>query len=480
MTYYANYSGWYKWVIEDDAYNIVDNWAMQNGYWTDWHEFQLLSEEGHEGNALVMAHDPQFVDMSQIVPEGDTNAIVMGWVIQEQDINKNVIFQWRSWDHYLITDAHEHVDLTESSIDPFHGNAIEVYSGNELLLSARNLNEITKINWNTGDIIWRFGGNNNMFEFVNDTLGFSMQHDCRRLENGNLSLFDNGTYHPDNISSFIEYAMDEVNFKATLINRFQHIPDAYGKIMGNAQESDDGNIIVGWGSSSEPAITEFDTNGEILAEINIESINYRAYRFPWETSVFSLATDSLHFGYIYYEDDVIKSLEIQNNVNHEIEITSYFSMSEEFSIPADFPITIPAEQSQSIPIVFSPGSGGYFKGVITINSDINSSQLTQRIAQQVFVEGEASENQSIEEVNPFKVNIFPNPVLDLLTIEFVKGHSGFNIKIIDLQSKIVYNSVNVMSLTHMIDCKNMATGIYYLQLEDEKLNKIASYKIVKQ
>jgi len=55
MVYYANFGGWYRWVIEDDAYNHVDDWAMGNGYiWTDWHEFQLLSEEGHEGHAIVM------------------------------------------------------------------------------------------------------------------------------------------------------------------------------------------------------------------------------------------------------------------------------------------------------------------------------------------------------------------------------------------------------------------------------------------
>ena len=116
--------------------------------------------------------------------------------------------------HFLITDAHEHVNLLDSLIDPIHGNAIEVYSNNELLLSARNLNEITKINWNTGNIIWRLGGKNNMFEYENDTLGFSMQHDCRKLDNGNLSLFDNGTFHSEQMSSVVEYKLDETNFTA--------------------------------------------------------------------------------------------------------------------------------------------------------------------------------------------------------------------------------------------------------------------------
>ena len=38
-----------------------------------------------------------------------------------------------------------------------------------LMISSRHLNEITKISRTTGDIIWRFGGKNNQFTFVNDT-----------------------------------------------------------------------------------------------------------------------------------------------------------------------------------------------------------------------------------------------------------------------------------------------------------------------
>ena len=481
MVYYANFDGWYKWVIEDDTYNHVDDWAMTNGYvWTDWHEFLLLSEEGHEGHAFVMTYDPQIVDMSQIVPGGHPNAIVSGWVIQELDINKNVVFQWRSWDYYLITNADDHVDLTDSIIDPIHGNAIEVYSNSELLLSPRNLNEITKIDWNTGDIIWRLGGENNMFEFVNDTLRFSRQHDCRQLENGNLSLFDNGTYHPEPFSSTVEYELDEENFTATLIRRLRHEPDAFGTIMGNGQEIETGNIVTGWGSSGYPAITEFDSNGEIVAEINIESINYRAYRYSWETSYFSLDFDTLNFGYIYYENEVTKSLKIQNNMDHDIEITGFYSMDDAFSIPIDLPIIIQSGNNKFIPVKFDPETPGNYQSIVTINSDINTLQLVQRIAQQVYVEGYASENQNIADYQPLNANIYPNPVTENLVIEFHENHSLIHVKIVDSQSRIVYTSEVDGELNHTVNMKNYATGVYYLQVEEKTENKFGHYKIIKQ
>ncbi len=61
-----------------------------------------------------------------------------------------------------------------------------------ILLSFRHLNEVTKIDSSSGEIIWRLGGKQNQFTFLGDTMPFSAQHDARRIANGNLTLFDNG------------------------------------------------------------------------------------------------------------------------------------------------------------------------------------------------------------------------------------------------------------------------------------------------
>ena len=59
----------------------------------------------------------------------------------------------------------------------------------------------------------------NDFTFINDPLnGPHKQHDARRLENGNLMIFDNGhggnNPRPARVS---EYEIDEQNLTATLI-----------------------------------------------------------------------------------------------------------------------------------------------------------------------------------------------------------------------------------------------------------------------
>jgi hypothetical protein len=270
LTYYK--SGVY--LAMDSSYNIVDTYQAGNGYSTDLHELQLLPN----GHALLMIYDPQIVDMSQIAPGGYTTATVIGLVIQELDTLKNVVFQWRSWDHMLITDTQ--VSLTTPRVDYVHGNAIEQDTDGNLMISSRHLSEITKINRQTGDIIWRWGGNRNEFTFVNDTPYFRYQHDIRRLPNGNVTIFDNRNGILPAYSRGVEYQLDEVNKTATKVWEFYNTPPTISGAMGNAQRLPNGNTVIGWGTAA--LMTEVHSDGTKAFELALAPrMNYRAFRFPW-------------------------------------------------------------------------------------------------------------------------------------------------------------------------------------------------------
>ncbi|MCX6165872.1 MAG: hypothetical protein NTU73_13590, partial [Ignavibacteriae bacterium] len=58
----------------DRYYQIVDSFWCINGYSTDFHELQVMPN----GNSWLMSYDPQWVDMSVIVPGGNTHALVKG------------------------------------------------------------------------------------------------------------------------------------------------------------------------------------------------------------------------------------------------------------------------------------------------------------------------------------------------------------------------------------------------------------------
>ena len=264
----------------DSSYAVVDTFRCGNGYSTNWHELRLLPN----GHALILGDDPQIMRMDTIVPGGYSSALVQGIVIQELDRSKNVVFQWRTFDHFRVTDA-THENLTSSFIDCVHSNAIEPDTDGNLMLSSRHLDEITKINRQTGEIIWRWGGRNNQFTFLNDSLGFAHQHAIRRLPDGNVSLFDNGDFRFPLFSRAVEYRLDEQKKTATLVWQFRHSPDIYASAMGYLQRLPNGSRLIDWGSS-DTLLTEVRPDGSAALELTFPSgvYSYRAYRFPWKTT----------------------------------------------------------------------------------------------------------------------------------------------------------------------------------------------------
>lgn len=281
----------------NSSYAVVDSFYCGNGYSTDIHELRVTSD----GSAWLISYDAELVDMSTVVPGGKPNATVTGLIIQKIDAEKNVVFLWRSWDHFHITDA-THEDLTAYSIDYVHGNAIEVDNDGNILLSSRHLDEITKINSTTGAVIWRMGGKNNQFTFDNDTLGFSHQHYVRRLANGNIMLFDNGNYHSPSFSRAVEYNIDENAKTAHLVWQFRHTPSIYAFAMGSAQRLSNGNTLIGWGSAST-ALTEVTSSGEVVYELTLptQQMSYRAYRDVWGvTEIF--ASDRVTDNYVLFQN----------------------------------------------------------------------------------------------------------------------------------------------------------------------------------
>jgi hypothetical protein len=156
------------------------------------------------------------------------------------------------------------------------------------LISSRHQDEITKIDRQTGNIIWRLGGKNNQFQFTNDNIRFSHQHDIRRLTNGNITLFDDGNLHSSVAPSrALEYKLDEINKTATLVWSLENNPAEYSGAMGNVQRLANGNTLIGWGAGS-PATTEVTPSGDKLYELSLlpDIYSYRAFKFNLSKSYY--------------------------------------------------------------------------------------------------------------------------------------------------------------------------------------------------
>lgn len=273
--------------IVDSSFKLIDTYPKGNPSITSHSDFLLLPN----GHALVLYFDNKIIDMSKVVQGGHPAATVTGTLVQEFDLKKNVVFQWSSFDYQAITDTYE--DTLAASFRYSHANGIELDRDGNILLSNRHMSEITKIDRNTGEIMWRLGGKRNQFAFVNEhpangSLFFSYQHHIQRLPNGHITFFDNGNQRTPQFSRAVEYQLDEVNKTATLIWEYRHTPDIYASAQGSVQRQPNGNTLIGWGDAGLfglPTITEVHPDNSIALELSLPKAyrSMRVYRFPWKT-----------------------------------------------------------------------------------------------------------------------------------------------------------------------------------------------------
>lgn len=271
--------------IVDSTFAPVDSVRAGNGYDADSHDFRMLPN----GHVLLHAYDIQYVDVSALASGGNANAIVVGSILQELDLNRDVVFQWRSWDYIPITDTY--MPIAGASFDYIHVNAYDMDADGNILASFRNISSIVKINRATGAIMWYLGGKHNQFTFIGENAAnaptyFTYQHSLVRLPNGNFMMFDNGNNHTNKISRAVEYAVDEVAKTATMVWEYRHTPDIFAPTRGSVQRLANGNTVIGWGSDQiagigTTAITEVRPDKSTAFEMEfVDSVaSYRALKY---------------------------------------------------------------------------------------------------------------------------------------------------------------------------------------------------------
>jgi len=297
-----------KWIIADSYMQEIDTLQCTQGI-TDYHDIRITNE----GNYIIQSYDSLYVDMSQIVEGGDPNALVKNILrIQELTSDHEILLDWFALE-YLDVASYTNLNLTNNQFSFMHGNSIDIDEDNNLILSNRRSSEIIKINRTTGDIIWIMGGPQNEFTFINDLLeGFSKQHDARRLDNGNILVFDNGNEHQPPKTRIAEYEVDEINKTAILVWEFANPDNHVALSMGSCQRLPNENTLINWGNINGigSSIMEVDYNQNIVLEIQYN--NYKTYKVRksnWQFEIPMFIGDS-------NLDNNINVLDIIYQVNH--------------------------------------------------------------------------------------------------------------------------------------------------------------------
>jgi hypothetical protein len=338
------------------------------------------------------------------------------------------------------------------------------------------MDEITKIDRQTGDIIWRLGGleaKNNQFLFINDPITFSHQHDIRRLSNGNITLFDNGNLHTPPVTRSLEYQLDEENKIAELVWKYNNDPITYASFRGSTRRLANNNTLIGWGHHHDPReVSEIKPDGTIALEVIFPDslVNYRAFKFPWRTNLFVANPDSIFFESVPVGDSSIIYVSIENKSSDLLNITGFHNKKDIYNVNHSLPIAIAPYGSEDIPISFKPDEEGYFKDRLYIISDTENSRIAQVMVLAGRTDTIFSNIQNEDVITKFSLEQnYPNPFNPNTTIRYT----------IPTQSTVrlrVYNSIgeniadlidadqNAGSYEINWDAGNFASGIYFFTL----------------
>jgi hypothetical protein len=266
--------GGYEYVLLDSSYTEIAAFSMA-GYATDAHDV-AFSPDG--SRVLMLSYNPVAYDLSEY--GGPAEALVLDLVVQEQDVaTGEVTFEWSALDHVPLEESHW--PLTWGLVDYMHGNSLEYDTDGDLLLSARNTSAVYKIDLDSGDIVWRFGGENSDFTFADPADMPDNQHDARRLADGSLSVFDNGTFTRGSSRGAV-YDLDEEAMTAELVADLRPEEDVFALAMGSNRRVAGGNQLVSYGNTRE--IVEFSGTEPVFTASLPEGIfTYRAERsLDWQ------------------------------------------------------------------------------------------------------------------------------------------------------------------------------------------------------
>lgn len=213
-----------------------------------------------DGSYWLLCDETRVVDLS--AQGASPAARVLGAGIQHRSASGDVLFEWSAFDHLAVElDLLSTPDRTAAVINWTHANALDVDRDGTVLLSFRNLNEITKIDGRTGAVLWRLGGSHNQFALQNGALpAFVHQHGVRAPGDGSILLLDNLGQAEGTRAE--RYMLDPAHGEAVLRDSFSSSRHVIGEIGGSAQRLPNGHTLVSFGNGN--GVEEYDASGGVV------------------------------------------------------------------------------------------------------------------------------------------------------------------------------------------------------------------------
>jgi len=420
----------------------------------DQHEFKKIPNGNYMGLKYVSENGPiplgawtsAFQQLGYIA-DGLTNEFSYSAqeIVEFDEYTGEEVWNWNPHNYFSKLDVdlyggtwwqslgNLHHDWTHSNAFYFDENENMIY------LSSRHLSKITKIDYNTGEIVWTMGLPSE-FMFSGDDhictdLKFSFQHHIQRLDNGDLLFFDNGNLDQtifnelENTSRAIRVRVVDDSY-CEVIWEYELPSDLFGAGMGSVQLLDNGNYFINT-TGDGGTLIELDENKNIIWDIKLglnwpSGSGYRAYRVPsLHPGIFSIYAANYRSTQNNSYENGIELTNLENFIKFTINNKSGYSLDYNYEFNningdsfEDIQDIISINLNSSIDIYFHP------------NNDIDSLETIQIKVwpkDHKYLEKNISFNVYFQDIDFEMGDINNDLIIDVIDILIIVNHINENI-----------------------------------------------------
>jgi len=230
------------------------------------------------GNFLAVVWDDREVEIG-----GEVQQIRGDRIVEFERETRDVVWEWSTFDHYSLD------DMPPGEIDNgnwTHVNAV-VYDPRDrtVTISSRNLSRLTRIDYDSGEIIFNMGKQMTSGDVDFGEGLFRVQHAPEVLRNGNILLHDNGTLIDpvNNVSRAVEIELDHPSHPTSASVVWEYVLPRFSPVIGDADRLPNGNTLIASGIPSGllgGATYEVTPEGALVWSLEVEApfFFYRAER----------------------------------------------------------------------------------------------------------------------------------------------------------------------------------------------------------
>jgi len=213
---------------------------------------------------------------------GATDATVVDGDIVRLDASGSVVWTWKTRDHIAFSEWGDltppsHVSQAHATVnghdtwDIIHLNSV-TDDGDGLIISSRNLDAVYRIKKSDGSVDWKLGGTSTARSLTvagaDRTPFLNSQHDARRLSNGHITVFDNGS-EGSRVPRVLELAVDPSALTASIVRSVSDGNVPLSQCCGSARAVAGGGFVTAWGGTG--LFTETNAAGVPVLSVDLGS-----------------------------------------------------------------------------------------------------------------------------------------------------------------------------------------------------------------